>query len=115
MTLMVAGQIAVEGIFYSAVGFVLAVSFFWPWWRSQLGWSITAKSLALAIAVLPAMLTYWAGPNIYKDAPWLQWVAISALWLIPPILAWRAVVIWQAQRKARDVLLPARLTLNVQR
>lgn len=101
---MLAGKIAVEGIFYSALGFVIVVSVWWPWWKSQLGWSIIAKSLALAVAVLPAMITYWFGPGVYKEVPWLGWVAIAALWVIPPILAWRAVVIWQAQRKARDIL-----------
>ena len=104
MSQALAGQIAAEGIFYSAVGFVIAVSFFWPWWRSQLGWSIVAKSLALAAAVLPSMLVYWFGAGVYADVPWLAWVAIGALWLVPPILAWRVAVIWHAQRRARDIL-----------
>ena len=103
MSQTLAGQIAVEGIFYSALGFVAVVSFFWPWWKSQLGWSIVAKSLALALAVFPAMLAYWLGPGVARVA-WLQWTALGALWVIPPILVWRLVVIWQAQRKARDVL-----------
>ena len=103
MSQALAGQIAVEGIFYSALGFAVVVSLFWPWWKSALGWSIVAKSLALAIAVFPAMLSYWLGAR-FGRTPWLQWVAISALWLIPPILAWRVVVIWQAQKKAREIL-----------
>lgn len=104
MTVALAGEVAVEGVFYSALLFVAAISFFWPWWKSQLGWSIAAKSLAIAIAVLPAMLFYWLGHRVYDDAPWLRWVAVAALWAIPPILAWRAWVIWQLQRKARGVL-----------
>ena len=104
MSIALAGKIGVEGLFYAALGFVAVVSVFWPWWKSALGWSIIAKSLALGIAVLPAMLAYWFGMGVYQRAPWLQWVAIGALWLVPPILAWRAVVIWQAQRHARDVL-----------
>ena len=100
MSIMLAGQIAVRALFWSVIGFVIAVSTFWPWWKSQLGWSIVAKSLALAIAVLPAMLVYWFGPAVYADAPWLQWVSVIGLWLVPPILAWRALVIWQAQRKS---------------
>lgn len=102
--MQVAGRIAVEGIFYSALGFVAAVSFWWPWWKTQLGWSIVAKSLALALAVTPAMLTIWFGLEVYADAPWLQWVAIAALLAVPPILVWRAWVIWQLQRKARDII-----------
>ena len=101
---MTAGQIAVEALFYAAILFVAAVSTFWPWWKSQLGWTVTAKSLALAIAVLPAMLAYWFGPGVYASDPWVRWVSIAALWTVPPILAWRAVVIWHLQRKARDIL-----------
>lgn len=104
MTQALAGQIAVEGIFYSAIAFVAAISLFWPWWRSQLGWTIAAKSAALALAVLPAMLVYWAGPGVYRQFPWLGWVAVLALWAVPPILAWRAVVIWHVQRRARDII-----------
>jgi hypothetical protein len=91
-------------MFWSVLAFVAVVSTFWPWWRSQLGWTVTAKSLALAITVLPAMLTWWFGPAVFHDFPWLQWMSVIGLWLIPPILAWRALVIWQAQRKARDIL-----------
>lgn len=102
MSLALAGEIAVQAIFFSAVGFVAVVSLFWPWWRSGLGWSICAKSLALAVAVFPAMLGYWFGHRLERIV-WLQWMVIAALWLIPPILAWRVVVIWQAQRKAREI------------
>ena len=91
-----AATIAIQGIFYSSIAFVAAVSMFWPWWRSQLGWSITAKTLALTIAVFPAMLMYWFG---FHPPQWVSWVAVLALWLIPPILAWRAFVLWQVQRK----------------
>ena len=104
MTLVTAGQIAVQGVFYSALGFVAAVSFFWPWWKSQLGWSIAAKSLAIAIAVFPTVLYDWFGARVYTEDPWLGWVTVAALALIPPILAWRAVIIWQAQKRARDML-----------
>ena len=104
MSQALAGTIAIQGIFYSAIGFVIAVSVFWPWWKSQLGWSIAAKSLALSLAVLPAMIRYWFGPGIYAEVRWLGWVAVAALWVIPPILAWRAVVIWHAQRKAKDIV-----------
>ena len=95
MTEQVAVQIAVEAIFYSSALFVAVVSLYFPWWRSQLGWTIIAKTLALAVAVFPAMLTYWLGVRV---TGWLAWVSVAALWTIPPILAWRALVIWRVQR-----------------
>lgn len=104
MTLATAGKIAVESVFYSAILFIAVISAYWPWWKSQIGWSIVAKSIALALAILPAMLSYWFGRGVYREIPWLGWVAVAALALIPPILAWRLVVIWHVQRKARDII-----------
>lgn len=102
--LQVTGQYAVEAIFYTSIVFIAAISTFWPWWRSQLGWTITAKTLALVIAVTPAMLEYWFGPTVYKDAPWLAWVTVAALACVPPVLAWRAIILWRIQRHQRDPL-----------
>ena len=96
MTLATAQQWAIEAIFYSSVLFVAAVSTFWPWWKSQLGWSIIAKTAALTIAVVPAMLYYWLG---HRPPGWLNWLSVAALWTIPLILAWRGWVLWQVQRK----------------
>lgn len=104
MTQALAAHIAIAGVFWSALGFVAAVSLFWPWWKSQLGWTIAAKSIAIALAVLPSILYTWFGPGVYRDAPWLAWVAIGALALIPPILVWRAVILWHTQRRARDII-----------
>lgn len=95
MTQQLAAQIAIEGIFYSGVAFIIAVSLFWPWWKSQLGWTIIAKTVTLSLAVLPAMLMYWFGIGTPR---WLMYVSILALWAIPPILAWRAIVLWRVQR-----------------
>jgi hypothetical protein len=96
VTEQLATQIAIEAIFYTSAGFVVAVSLAWPWWKSQLGWTIMAKTLALMIAVFPAMLVYWLGETLPH---WLEWLSIVALWCIPPILIWRAVVIWRMQRR----------------
>jgi hypothetical protein len=96
-----ATQIGVEAVFYTALAFTAAVSCFWPWWKSQLGWTIVAKSLALAVATLPAMLFYWYSG---RSPAWLDWVSVCALWSIPVILAWRAYVLWQVQRSGGQPL-----------
>lgn len=93
--MQVIAQWAVECVFYSSIAFVVAVSSFWPWWKSQLGWTIVAKSVALTVAVLPAMLGYWFDGQLPE---WLTWVTICALFSIPVILAWRVWVLWQIQR-----------------
>jgi hypothetical protein len=99
-----AARIAIEAIFYTSILFTAAVSMFWPWWRSQLGWSIIAKSFALAVAVLPAMIAYWFGTAVYARNPWLGWLSIAAMATIPLILVWRAAVLWHVQRAARQIL-----------
>ncbi len=96
MTLAVAGTIAVQGIFYASLIFIIGVSAFWPWWQSELGWSITAKSIALGLAVLPAQIAYWTGG---KPSPGEQWAATILLWFVPPILIWRAWVLFKVQRR----------------
>lgn len=94
-------KIAVEAIFYSSLGFVAVVSLFWPWWKSQLGWTIAAKSLALGLAVFPAMLIYWFGHDVFTDSPWLKWASVTMLYLIPPILIWRAFILFRIQQRSR--------------
>ena len=90
-----ATRLGVEAIFYGSLLFCIGVSSFWAWWRSQLGWTIIAKSLALALAVLPAMIFYWFGA---RAPQWLTAVSIAALWSVPLVLAWRLAVLWKIQR-----------------
>jgi len=91
--------VAIEVIFYASIAFIGAVSFVWPWWRDQLGWSIIAKTAALAIILLQPMLYLWLGPNALTQAPWLSWFSTCALFLVPAALVWRFVVIFRIQRK----------------
>ena len=100
MTLAVAGTVAVQGIFYSALLFPLVVATFWPWWKSELGWSIVAADVAYAVAVFPAMLSYWFGITL---PAWLLWASVVALWLVPPVVAWRASVLWRVQRGGMEI------------
>lgn len=95
-------EIAVQAIFYGSVLFIAAVSTFWPWWRTQLGWTIIAKSAALALAVMPAMFIYWFGRNTFTQSDWLGWVSVGALLMVPPILAWRGIVLWRVQRHGAE-------------
>ena len=99
--MITATKYGIEAIFYSSIGFVILLSTFWAWWRTQLGWSIIAKSIALAMAVLPGMLVIWFGITV--TAP-LQWVTLCALWAVPVILGWRLAVLWLIQRGGKDAL-----------
>jgi hypothetical protein len=109
VSIQLAARYGVEAIFYSALGFIAVVSLFWPWWKTQLGWTFAAKSAALALATLPAMVHVWVGG---ATPAWLAWLGVAALWAVPPILVWRAWVLWRVQR-TRAVLHPAEPVTDV--
>ena len=91
-------RVIIQVIFYSGILAPMAMSWFWPWWRSELGWSIVAKTLALSMALLPAMLVYWFGLNTITSSPALRWFSLTALAAVPVIVWWRVWVIFKAQR-----------------
>ena len=91
-------QVIIQVIFYSGLIAPAVTATFWPWWRSELGWSITAKMLALSLALLPAMLLYWFGLNAFTSSDVLRWFSITALAAVPVIIWWRVWVIFKAQR-----------------
>ena len=92
-------SVAIQVIFYVNVAFIAGVSFVWPWWRDQLGWSIIAKTAALSVVLFPSMLYFWFGSNAFTQAPWLSWFSTWALFLVPAALVWRFIVIFRIQRQ----------------
>ena len=95
---MLVGQVIIQVIFYSGLIAPAVMATFWPWWRSELGWSITAKTFALSLALLPAMLVYWFGLNAITGSDALRWFSLTALAAVPVIVWWRVWVIYKAQR-----------------
>lgn len=91
--------IVIQVIFYSGLAAPAVMASFWVWWRSELGWSIVAKTLALSLALLPAMFLYWFGPTAFTTSDALRWFSIVALAAVPVILWWRVWVIFKTQRK----------------
>lgn len=99
MIIDIAGHIVLNATFWGCWVFVAVTSFYWPWWKTELGWSITVKSVAIALALVPAELRFWF--PAYRETPPLEWLSISAVGAVPLILAWRATVIWRYQRNGR--------------
>ena len=91
-------QVIIQVIFYSGILAPAVTATFWPWWRSELGWTISAKMLALSMAILPAMLLFWFGPSAFVTSDVLRWFSITALAAVPVIIWWRVWVIFKAQR-----------------
>lgn len=90
-----------QAIFYSCIAFVVITSFYWPWWKTALGWSLAAKTIALPLAIAPFMVSVYFGPRL-EESRWLQWAAAVGVLAVPPILVFRAIVIWWYQRHGRD-------------
>ena len=91
--------VIVQVIFYSGFAAPAVMAAFWPWWRSELGWSIVAKTLCLSLALLGAMLESWFGPADFERSAVLQWFTLTMLAAIPVIVWWRVWVIFKAQRE----------------
>lgn len=91
-------RIIIQVIFYSGIAAPAVLAAFWPWWRSELGWSIVAKTLALSLALLGSMLMYWLGPASVARSPVVQWFTLVMLAAVPVIIWWRVWVIWKTQR-----------------
>jgi hypothetical protein len=91
-------EIAVQIIFWSGLAAPAVLGLFWPWWRSELGWSITAKTLALSGTLVSIMIYYLFGPGVLADSAALRWFTIIMLYTIPAIIWWRVWVIYKTQR-----------------
>jgi hypothetical protein len=91
-------QIILQVIFYSGIAAPAVLALFWKWWRSELGWSITAKMLALSMALFGTMLMFWFGPSGVTRSPVVQWFTLVALAAVPCIIWWRVWVVYKTQR-----------------
>lgn len=90
--------IIIQVIFYSGLTAPMVMELFWRWHRSELGWSIAAKTIALSLALSPAMLVYWFGVNALTTSDVLRWFSIVMLALVPLIIWWRVWVVYKQQR-----------------
>ena len=99
MNITFAAEFAARATFWACWLFIGSVSCFWPWWRHHLGWTIVGFDAAIGLVLVPTMIHYWF-PHMVPGV-WLSWVAVVSLASVPPLLVWRAMVIWQYQRRGR--------------
>jgi len=88
--------LSLHATFWTALAFCAGVSVFWPWWKTDLGWTIVLKTLCLAIILLPYELRTLF--HVDNGATGFQWMATIAFAAIPLIIAWRFAVILAIQR-----------------
>ena len=83
------------GTFLVTLLFPLVTSTFWKWWRSDLGWTITVMDILLCLTFMFPAIHLIFGLN--DDTLFFQWF-LSVLFLVQPVVAWRAIVLYRAQR-----------------
>jgi hypothetical protein len=89
-------KILIQTVFWISVGFVVGVSTFWPWWKTDLGWTIVLKTAAIAALLLPANLHDLFGIQAGTLA-WAWWVTTSFA-SVGIVIVWRFIVMYILQR-----------------
>lgn len=80
--------------FWSAVLFPAVIGLIWPWWRDWWGQNMIALDLCIAGTTLGLVLRYdWSVRSVS-----LAWVDVVSLSLSFAVIAWRAAMIFRAQR-----------------
>jgi hypothetical protein len=70
---------------------------FWPWYKDEWGWNMVAKTEMIALALLGITLHNELG--VRYGTPLLTWIGVTAVTLIPVIIAWRTLIIIGNQRR----------------
>lgn len=83
-------------VFWVSVGFVIGVSTFWPWWKTNLGLTIVLKTACIAAILLPFNLHVLLGIN--EDTIAWRWFGVIMLGGIAAVIVWRFIVMWVIQR-----------------
>lgn len=75
--------------------FPVITRFYWPWNESDWGWNIISLELSIAGCLLPSFLYIDFGVTDML----LRWSQVLFLGAVIVNVLWRAVIIWQTQRK----------------
>lgn len=100
--------------FWASVSVLAGTSLIWPWWKSFWGINIVSLESALALALLPFVMSYDFGVRIGNSPPF-AWTEAASLWLMGAVIVWRGFLVIQQQLRSemgmsvRDALGAARL------
>lgn len=91
-----AGTVGFHYVFWASVLFVLGVSTFWPWWKTDLGWTIVLKTACIAAILFPFFLHLILGVNV--ETLFWEWWRLITFFMVGNIIVWRFFVILIIQR-----------------
>ncbi len=84
------GTVLVHVTFWVSAAYIAGVSTFWPWWKTDLGWTIVLEAAAIMVVLLPFELHALFGLDPGGLA--FTWLRLAAFAAVPVILVWRFVV-----------------------
>jgi hypothetical protein len=76
--------------------FPLVIRTIWAWEKDEWGWNIICLDLCVASALLPSFVHKMFQVNIATY--FFGWFQVASIWLVPVIIIWRALLIFQKQR-----------------
>lgn len=88
--------VMIQLCFWLCVLFIAVTSWFWPWWRTDFGWTITLKIIGIAWLLSASVLQMELGIRT-QTLLWM-WFASCGFVFIAVVVPWRAWVIWKRQR-----------------
>ena len=82
----------VQTIFWLCVLFIMCYSLLAKWWRNPFGRALVVLDAALAIAILPSLLSRYFGLHI-ATTEWVAWIDISCFAIVPLAVASRIYLV----------------------
>jgi hypothetical protein len=82
--------------FWASIVFITFIGWLWPWWRSFWGINIVTLEIAIALALLGSILETDFGLG-KSQLMLLEWISITALWMVGGIILWRGFLVISAQ------------------
>ena len=105
-----ASEWVIQLAFWCSVAFPAWYSIWAPWWRYPVGRAIVALDAAIALATGPTTIGLIFGASVVAS-PFFTWLTVFAFGCIPVITVYRAVVVYQVQRRAAVEGRPRRTVL----
>lgn len=93
---LIVGTVGVIAAFVTTWSFVVLYHWLTPWWRSVIGRTIMALTLAMSAVLTLSLTRIVAGADL--DTPWFAWLRVSVFWAIPAVMMWLIVILIRSQR-----------------
>jgi hypothetical protein len=100
--LVLSDEFVIQFVFWAGLLAIVSISTFWPWWKTDLGWTICLEMLCLSTVTFPSTMFLEFGMDT-QTLFWQWWVAIT-FFVSGCVTICRIFVTWRYQhyRKATE-------------